>query len=410
MNLRRAAVPVVMMGALAMAHTASAQQTDQPDPLDNALVRIGPLGINPSITIHDAGRDENVFNDPANPKSDFTFTLSPRAEVLFRPRVVHVDFITATDYVYYRTYASERGTDESSTLRADFDLARVQPFVSVQGINSKNRYNQEVDVRARHQETSYGAGAAFRIATRTNITVGVRRTDLSFDPGATFRGTDLAASFDSRLQSADVSMGVELTPFTTAALTVTEDQQRFTVSHDRDANTLRISPTISFSPQALLKGSVSVGYSRFTPLSSAVPGWSGLTSTINLSTALLGRYQIEGLLSRGIQYSYDLATPYYVTTGGTATLTVVLFGPLDVKATGTRQLMAYRTEETADTVAGTTGSDTFTSYGGGVGYRIRNRMRLGVNADWSNRASQIAVDRAYRNRRVYALLTWGVQQ
>lgn len=410
MDLKRPAVPILILSALVMARAASAQQTDQTDPLDNALVRLGPVGINPSVSMHDVGRDENVFNDPVNPKSDVTFTLSPRAEVLFRPRIVHIDFLTATDYVYYRTYASQRGTDETATLRADFDLPRVQPFVSLQGINSRNRYNQEVDERARHHQTSYSAGAAFTVATRTSLTLALRRTDLSFDQGATFRGTDLAASFDSRLQGADLSMAVALTPFTTASVVFTEDRQRFTFAHDRDANTLRISPTVTFSPQAIVKGSVSVGYSRFTPQSPLVPGWSGVTSTVNLTTALLGRYQIEGLLSRGIQYSYDLATPYYVTTGGTATFTMALFGPVDVKATGTRQRMAYRTEQTAETAAGTAGSDTFTSYGGGVGYRIRNRVRLGVNADWSHRASQLAFDRTYRNRRVYASMTWGVQQ
>src|SRR5690348_10625532 len=158
MTARRVSVLVLVTAALLPAHAASAQQSDQPDPLDTAIVRLGPLGINPAITLHDVGRDENVFNDPVNPKSDFTFTLSPKAEVLFRPRIVHLDYTAATDYVYYETYTSERSTNESSSLRVDFDFARVQPFVTVQGVNSHERYNQEVDARAHHHQTAYTAG------------------------------------------------------------------------------------------------------------------------------------------------------------------------------------------------------------------------------------------------------------
>lgn len=409
MTARRASLPILVCTVLLLAQAASAQQGDQPDPLDTAMVRLGPLGINPSVVLHDVGRDENVFNDPTNPKSDFTFTLSPKAEVLFRPRIVHLDFTSATDYVYYRTYTSERSTNESSSLRADFDLARVQPFLTLQGVNSRERYNQEIDVRAHHHQTMYGAGSAFKIATRTSVTVGVRRTDFSFDHGSTFRGTDLATTLDNRVQAVDVGMGVQLTPFTNAAVTVSEEQQRFTFSHDRDANLLRIMPSVSFSSQAVLKGSASIGYSRFSPLMPAIPAWSGLSALVNLSTTFLTRYQVDGSFGRDIRYSYDPATPYYVTTGGTATLTVVLVGPVDVRATGTRDVMAYRTEQTVDTAAGRAGSDMFTSYGGGVGYRIRDRVRIGVNGDWSNRGSDLSSARAYRNRRIYASLTWGVQ-
>ena len=406
----RRAVPIVTVSILLLARAAWAQQSEQPDPLDAAMVRLGPLGINPSVVLHDVGRDENVFNEPANPKSDFTFTLSPKAEVLFRPRIVHFDFTAATDYVYYQTYASERSTNESTALRVDFDLARIQPFVTLQGANSRERYDQEIDVRAQHHQTTFGVGSAFKIATRTSVTVGVRRTDFSFEEGSTFRGTDLAQSLDNRVQAVDVGMGVQLTPFTNASLAVSEEQQRFTFSHDRDANLLRIMPTVSFSPQAILKGSASIGYSRFSPLTPALPAWSGLSAVVNLSTTFLARYQVDGLFARDIRSSYDTATPYYVTTGGTATLTVVLVGPVDVRATGTRNAMAYRTEQTVDTAGGIAGSDTFSSYGGGVGYRIRDRLRIGINADWSNRASELSSTRTYRNRRIYASFTWGVQQ
>lgn len=416
MSPRRPAVLIVLAALLLLTRAAAAQQTsqsdqsDQSDPLDAAMIRMGSLGINPTFLVHDIGRDDNVFNDSVDPKSDFTFTLSPKAEVLFRPQFVHLDYVAASDYVYYQTYASQRSTNVSSSIRAEFELGRLQPFVTLDGAVSSNRLNEEVDARARHHQTTYGTGVAAKIATRTSVTVGVRRSDLTYDAGSTFRGTDLGTALDDRLEGVDVSGTVELTPFTKASVTVTREEQRFTFTPDRDANLFRIAPTLSFGAQAILRGTASVGYGRLSPISSTLPPWSGVTALVTLGTTVLGRYDLEGTLSREPQYSYDLVTPYYILTGGTLTVTVAIIGPFDVKATGTEQVMSYRSEATGAVVPNTIGSDTYESYGGGVGYKIRDRVRLGMNADWSNRASELSLDRTYHNRRIYASLTWGAQQ
>jgi putative beta-barrel porin BBP2 len=401
MLIRRLAAVI----ALALApHAALAQSTD---PLDSATVRIGPLGINPTLTVHDIGRDENVFNDPVNPQSDFTMTVSPKATVLFRPRIVHLTYTTATDYVYFKKFKDQRSTNQLSGVRADFDLARFQPYVGIQGTTSRERYNQEVDARAKHRETTENAGIGLRVATRTTVSVGVRRTDLSFDPGTTFRGADLSRSFDSRLNAVDTSFGVDLTPFTNLRLVVSEEEQRFTFARERDSRSYRITPTVTFSPDALLKGSLAIGYRRFTPKSSELPGYSGLVATVNLGTVILGRHRLDGVFTRDLRYSYDEATPYYLTTGGTVTMTSEIFGPVDVRLSGSRQLLDYRSLGQA---AGTgPGNDTVTGYGFGVGYRLRDRVRLGGNADWSQRDSELSANRAFRNRRIYASVTWGAQ-
>src|SRR5262249_60153427 len=49
-------------------------------------VRIGPLLMDPRISLTNVGVDDNVFNDPANkdPKKDFTFTLMPVSDFWLR--------------------------------------------------------------------------------------------------------------------------------------------------------------------------------------------------------------------------------------------------------------------------------------------------------------------------------------
>jgi hypothetical protein len=385
---------------------AAHAQTATDDPLDTAVIRIGPVGINPSISLRNMGVDDNVFNDPEHPKSDFTFTVTPKAEVLFRPRRLHLAYTMATDYVYYHAYASERGTNQSSQVRAEFDLGRLQPYAAAGGASTRERYNQEVDSRARHHDRTYAAGAALRLASRTSVSAAARQTRVDFDEGSAFRGEDLARAFNSTIDAVEGTFGLQLTPLTGISLVVTREQQRFDLDPDRDSVTTRVTPTITFSPGALLNGSAAVGYRRFNGKSPSLADFSGLVAVVNLSATILGRNRLDTTFARDVRYSYQQDVPYYLATGGSATLTTLIGGPFDVKVTGTRQALDYRQSEAPETRGS---ADTYTSYGGGVGYRLRQRMRLGVDAEWVRRRSDRTSGREFHNRRIFASLSWGTR-
>ena len=385
--------------------TGAHAQTPTEDPLEKAMIRVGPVGINPSFALRNMGVDDNVFNDPDNPKSDFTFTITPRAELLFRPRRLHVAYTTSTDYVYYREYATERGTNQSSQVRMEVDLGRMQPYAAVGGSNTRERYNQEVDARARHHERSYAAGTALRLASRTTVSAAVKRTKVDFDEGSAFRGEDLARAFNSTTDGVEGTFGLQLTPLTGVSLVVTREQQRFELDAARDSNSTRIMPTISFSPGALFNGSAAVGYRRFSGTSSLLPDFSGLVAVVNLGATILGRNRLDTTFSRDVRYSYEHEVPYYLATGGSATWTTLIGGPFDVKVSGTRQGLDYRYAERSDARAS---NDIYSAYGGGVGYRLRQRMRLGIDAEWARRSSDRTSSREFHNRRIFASLSWGV--
>jgi hypothetical protein len=168
-----------------------------------------------------------------------------------------------------------------------------------------------------------------------------------------------------------------------------------------------VTPTVSFSPQAVLNGTISAGYRRFIPRSPSLPAFSGLVATVTTGTTLWNRYKLETVFGRDLRYSYQADTPYYLATGGTLTVTVALFGPFDLSLNGTRQKLAYRGNLSTQSTE-LPGDDTVTGYGGGFGYHPIERLRVGVNAAWSRRDSQLASDREYRNRRIFASLTWGI--
>ena len=391
--------------AAAAARPAAAQVTPPPDP-DTPLIQVGPFGISPTLMLRDAGRDENVFNERDNPKGDFTFTVMPRAEVIFKPRALRLAYVASTEYVYYRTYASERSTNLASSVRADLALGWFLPYALATGTDTNQRLNEEIDVRARHRERVYGGGFGVKLGTRLTLGASLRTTRLRFDE-AIFRGEDLARTLDSDIDAVEGSAGFQLTPFTLVSLAVSRERQRFAVASERDSDSIRVTPTFAFSPEAVLNGSIAIGYRRFTPKSDALPSYSGFVATATVGTTLFNRHRVEMVLGRDIRYSYERDTPYYLATGATVTVTTQLVGPFDMRLTGTRHLMAYRGNRALATDR--PGNDTMTGYGGGLGYRFRERLRLGINAEWSGRDSQLSLDREYRNRRIFTSLTWGKQ-
>jgi len=393
--------PVVLLSTCVAltAGAASAQTPDEPPPPGTAV--LGPVRLTPSLAIRDMGVDNNVFNEPDDPKSDFTFTIAPRLDVGFRARRLHLTLATVTDLVYFKKYDSERSTNAGADTRLEVDLGRLRPYVTARGVDTRSRLNAEVDTRARHHDVTYGGGVSFAVASRTRLLFNASTTGIEYEEDEEFRGENLKSSFDSRRNTLDGGFSMNLTPITRFGVLVVREEQRFDLSPDRDSNTWRITPGLTFSPTGLVTGSASVGYRHFHPLSVALPDYSGLVSAVAVGATVYSRHQLQGLMNRDVQYSYDEATDYYLETTFGLTWTMLVVGPIDVRGTGTRSIMDYRN------VSEAAGRDVMSTYGGGVGYRFGPRARAGFNVDWSRRESDSSADRRYRNHRYFFGLTWG---
>src|SRR5205823_14809899 len=88
--------------AIDLSGSASAQVTAGPP--ENVRMRLGPVFLDPTISLSNAGVDNNVFNDPksASPRSDATVTATPRTDFWVRlgPSWLHGSL--RADLVYYR--------------------------------------------------------------------------------------------------------------------------------------------------------------------------------------------------------------------------------------------------------------------------------------------------------------------
>jgi len=387
--------------ALAAAHNAAPAAAQ--DAEERPTLKLGPIEFRPRLLFSNIGVDNNVFNEPTNAKSDFTATATPDLEVSMHPGRLRVVYTTGSQFVYFRKYKSERSVNRNFTGRADLDLTYFRPFASISAARTRERANSEIDLRARHHPRVYAAGTSVRIASRTSLLFTARRSSDDYADGIEFRGVDLATVLDSKTTGYDTALNIELTPLTTFSLGVSKEEQRFARSPVRDSDSLRVAPTLTISPLGLLTGTVSVGYRRFDGLDPALPDYTGIVANGTLGVLLAERYRLATSFTRDVRYSYEEANPYYIITGGRATLTAQTYGPLDIRILGGREALTYRA------LAGgqPAGTDRQIVYGGGVGYRITGRVRIVIDAEASRRRSDRNAAREYTNHRIVGALNWG---
>ena len=123
----RTALTVLALPVMASAQTMGAERVDEVR--REASGHVGPLYFTPQVLLKELGVDSNVFNAAGEPKSDFTFTVGPRADVwvpvarraLFQVRA-------ATDLVWYANYATERSIDPQFLGRAEIYIRRITLF------------------------------------------------------------------------------------------------------------------------------------------------------------------------------------------------------------------------------------------------------------------------------------------
>jgi hypothetical protein len=382
-------------------------QSEPGAPPANVRMRVGPLFINPTLALTNAGVDDNVFNDAdsAAPKKDFTVTATPAADLWLRFGRSWIDGNVREDMVYYQKYVNERSANGSYKVNWVIPLNRLILNPGVAYVNTRDRPGFEIDSRSHHTELDYNGTVEIRALSKTFFGVRGDRRATKFAPDAVFLGSNLQNELNRTATTEAVTLRHQVTPLTSITFDVSREQDRFEVSPDRDTDSTAFTGGLKFDPFALIKGSAMVGYRDFKPLSPAVPGYQGSTLAVDLSYIALGSTRLAVTAARDVQYSYDVNQPYYVQTGVTASISQQIFGPLDVVGRiGTNQL-DYR-DRVGAVVAVSQRVDHVKSHGGGVGYHLGRDMRIGFNIDQQRRIS--AVDsRQYSGLRYWFAVTYG---
>jgi hypothetical protein len=370
-------------------------------------VRLGPLWMNPTISFPNVGIDTNVFNDPPNivPSKDFTVTAVPETELWLRLGRTWLSGTVREEINWYQKYTTERSANSTYILGWKAPLNRLLLGTTATWVNTRERPGFEIDARAKRKEPSYEGTVEVRGFAKTFIGVGGSWRRVAFDEAAIFKGNSLQEQLDRTETSASLSVRHALTPLTSIAFSAGRSKQQYRVATSRNATSDDYKVSLSFDPAALLKGSASFGYSSYQPESADLPHYNGTTADVELAYTLLDSTRMSIEVVRSVEFSYDVEQPYFILTGGNFSIAQQVFGPIDVVARLGTQRLAYQTRVGAN-VEAPDRTDRVKTYGGGVGYRLGQSLRLGFNVDKERRTSVVA-DREYRGLKYGTSITYG---
>jgi len=378
------------LGAFVVALHVSASALAQVDggPPVNVKMRLGPLFLDPTLSLTNAGVDNNVFNESASPTSDATVTVSPRTNFWVRFGPTWLAGGVEENLVYFKESAGERSANNSYQLSWMIPLNRITFRPKVEYRNTRERPGYEIDTRALHTELIYGGRVEVKWLSKSSVFLRADRYQVLFDQAAQFGQVNLHDALNRTSTTAAVGVDYEVTPLTTLSATYSIAEDRFSFDTLRNARSSSIGASVRFDPAALIKGTATAGYFDYRPNDPATPGYKGLSAAVALSYVLLGSTKVDVNVVRGVQYSYDINQPYYVQTGGSVRLTQQVFGPLDVTAMGGLQQLAYQ-DRAGAVVVSSDRIDRVNSIGGGIGYHLSRDTRLGFNIEQDHRDSAL---------------------
>jgi hypothetical protein len=398
---------VACLLVVCLAAPAMAQDITQ-DPGADARMHFGPLALTPRLGLRDVGVDSNVLNSSGDPQKDFTATFLTGADAWLTAGRTRLTSKTEVGWVYYQDLVGQRSFDFAEKARYDVFLNRVVPYVIGEYDRTRQRLNYEIDARALRTSGTAGGGVILRAGARLSFDVGAVRRRLSFADDQTIEGVRLAAALNRTEDLLNTTVRVSLTPLTTFVVLMGGEHDRFEFSSFRDSNSVRVEPGFELKPYALISGRALVGYRHFDALTPGVPDFSGVVAAVDVSYTMREMTRLAVVFNRDVDYSYEVTSPYYISTGGTLTLTQAVGTSWDVLARIGRTRLAYQGLSSLGVPISdqSTRTDRVFLYGIGVGRRIAEDVRVGVNAEWLRRSSPIQV-RTYTGVKIGGSVTYG---
>jgi len=392
---------------LIVAAVAGAFAQDLEDPADAARFRLGPLRFTPSLAVTNLGVDGNVFNEVENPKRDTTAAVGPAVNLWMNLGRSRLTGKVAAQYLYFKDFENQRSWNTDNELRWEAPLARLTPFVSGSYANTRERAGYEIDSRARRRDSAVALGGELRLSGKSSVVVTARRSRVEFDRDEVFFGVDLARALDHQEDITGLQLRHRLTPLTTFIASTEGLRDRFTHDPIRNANSYRVLSGVELKPFALVSGKASVGYRRLDALDRIVPDYQGLVAAVDASY-VRSAARLSVKVDRDLAYSFEATHPYYALMDFGVSVTERLGRQWDVTGRGSWQTLDYRQVTSAEERARRI--DKARSYGAGLGYRLGDTLRLGVDVHHDRRRSSQASQREYQAFRLGASISYGLPQ
>ena len=375
----------------------------RPDQVDTARLHFGPVGLTPKFALRNIGVDTNVFNASDAPERDFTATLAPGVDAWLRAGRLHFTSETTAEWNYFQKATNERSVNLGEQVRVDLDLFRLLPFVTGRYVRTRQRPSLEIDERVQQLRSGAGAGLVVRAGARLELEALVEEERLDF--GQTrFGSAALAGALNRTRQEGALTVRYELTPLTTFVVRAATRSDRFETARVRDSDSISVVPGFTFAPSALFSGTASIGFRRFTTREPLAPDFSGLVADVDLKYVARDMTRFVVSIGRDVEYSFEPAEPFFVSTSRRLEVTQLLGYSWDVVGRGSFDTLDYKHLSGAPSAVSR--QDRLLGYGVGIGRRLGDTLRIGVDVDVARRRSEVRT-RTYEGMRVGGSVTYG---
>jgi hypothetical protein len=385
MILKTKSLWLLLGGALLAPAHADAQLSA---PREAAHIEFGTLALYPTVQLVDAGIDDNVFNDPSDPKRDYTLTVASKVLSVLRLGSNELLFQAGNDYVWFQESTSERSNNTLYAMRFNLSASRFKPYIGAERIRTRVRRTPEIDARARRVDRTVLGGMAFDVSPRTALTASVRFEDTNYDEGEEFRNVALDTALNRSGRFADAGVRYAITPLTSLFVTAGYEDQTFKESHFRDLRRYTVGPTFEFAPEAAIRGRVVAALELFKPADPSLAELVGLAYQATVNWSLYGRTTFDLGAGRNVSYSYQDTEPYFLLTNVRLVVTQPLIGWFDLYGGYDWQHMAYRWRRGVDAAPGESDRvDILGAASGGLGMRLGRRVHVKIGVDKTRRRS-----------------------
>jgi hypothetical protein len=369
------------------------------EPQTGVLI-VGPVRLAPGLTLREIGYDSNVFDEPPeeSPKEDYVLAAMPDVSAFTRLRFLRISAYAGSELTYYQEYESERSVGYAGRARVDVLLSRVRPFIGVGRVKTRQRPNGEIDVRADRLEEELSGGIAFDLSAHSLIYASWARNGSEY-ANALEDGIDLSQTLTRERNDYQAGLKTDLTPLLSVQLFGSVQDDVFKFDPRRNAKSTAALATFRIAPEAVVTGSITVGYKDMQPEDPRSKPFRGLTGTAAITYPFLeiGRFTVTA--ARGTEYSFDAEEAYFIENSAFVSYTHRLFSEIDAQVRGGRSLFDYSASLTLPAH-----KDTLDVVAGSLGYNLRNRTRIALNYEYSKRRSPAITSRNYDRRRIY--LSW----
>jgi hypothetical protein len=368
----------------------SAQQVQAPlgETASDYRFHVGPVGLAPTFALENLGIDTNATRSEDHPVRDVTFRATPGTAYLLPFGRFRLYGNSKVGFQYYQKTRSQRSVDALNQAALSLVGNRFAPRVFGNFGRQRTRPNAEIEATVGQLNRGIGVGADLRFSPRFVIQLDAEQNRQNYEEQL-FRGAKLNTQLNRTTQSLRGTARLALTPITTLTLTSLNTRDQFEFSHHRDANSTTLLAGFETQPSALIAGSASVGYRLFNAIDSTAPDYHGVVTDVSVAYTLFDRTRFGVTAHRGVEFSAEAFSPYYLLTSGGLSITQMLGRGWDIQVGADGQTLAYR--EFLNPTAGTPAArvDHVDSARGGFGFRVGDTGRVGFEIAHSVRRSPV---------------------